>query len=297
MSQYLVAREPRPSVVLDDQLKIVFANPAFCAMGAWPDASALVGNAWHLADDDQPLREGVERCLRQGFAGPVHSQTIPIVSRTGAQLTVDVELLPFTYNERFQMLAIVRKIIDEPTRFPRFNPSSRYYEFEAAPGTNFWKLKLIWTSGNDLESHPNGPKCYQSIHGRSEPCEGCPILKLQVERQEGVTVIPSGGDRDASTFDIVHFKPMGPTTMGVHVTTISEDIVSKIASAKIDVLALRSGISQRERSVLDLLLLGRTMGDIAMVLQISVRTVKYHQRNIQQKLGADSRFDLARILL
>jgi len=49
--------------------------------------------------------------------------------------------------------------------------------------------------------------------------------------------------------------------------------------------------------VLDLLLLGRTMGDIAMVLQISVRTVKYHQRNIQQKLGADSRFDLARILL
>jgi DNA-binding response OmpR family regulator len=58
-----------------------------------------------------------------------------------------------------------------------------------------------------------------------------------------------------------------------------------------------AGLSQRERQVLDLLLLGRSHQEIASVLGISARTSKYHQANVLDKLGADSRVDLVRIFL
>ncbi|MFO0660410.1 MAG: response regulator [Polyangiaceae bacterium] len=58
-----------------------------------------------------------------------------------------------------------------------------------------------------------------------------------------------------------------------------------------------AGLSEREREVLDLLLLGRTHDDIAMVLGISPRTSKHHQQSLLQKLGAESRLDLVRLFL
>jgi DNA-binding NarL/FixJ family response regulator len=59
----------------------------------------------------------------------------------------------------------------------------------------------------------------------------------------------------------------------------------------------QANLTSREREVLDLLLLGRTHEDIAEVLGISERTSKFHQANLLQKLGAESRFDLLRLFL
>jgi DNA-binding NarL/FixJ family response regulator len=56
-------------------------------------------------------------------------------------------------------------------------------------------------------------------------------------------------------------------------------------------------LTDREREVLDLLLLGRTHEDIAHVLGISERTSKFHQTNLLAKLGAESRLDLMRLFL
>ncbi|MFO0556430.1 MAG: LuxR C-terminal-related transcriptional regulator [Polyangiales bacterium] len=64
-----------------------------------------------------------------------------------------------------------------------------------------------------------------------------------------------------------------------------------------DQLAADACLSLREREVLDLLLLGRSLNDIALVLGISPRTAKFHQANVLAKLGADSRFDLMRLLI
>lgn len=44
------------------------------------------------------------------------------------------------------------------------------------------------------------------------------------------------------------------------------------------------------------LLLGRSLDEIAVSLGISARTVKFHQQNILNKLGADSRVDLIRLV-
>lgn len=62
-------------------------------------------------------------------------------------------------------------------------------------------------------------------------------------------------------------------------------------------LIARANLTEREREVLELLLLGRTHEDIAEVLGISRRTSKYHQANLLEKLGAESRLDLLRLFV
>ncbi|HSS02333.1 MAG TPA: response regulator [Kofleriaceae bacterium] len=62
-------------------------------------------------------------------------------------------------------------------------------------------------------------------------------------------------------------------------------------------LMARARLTDREREVLELLLLGRTHEDIADVLGISERTSKFHQANLLAKLGAESRLDLLRLFL
>jgi DNA-binding response OmpR family regulator len=62
-------------------------------------------------------------------------------------------------------------------------------------------------------------------------------------------------------------------------------------------LVASARLTDREREVLDLLLLGRTHQDIAAVLGIRERTSKFHQANLLLKLGAESRLDLMRLFL
>jgi DNA-binding NarL/FixJ family response regulator len=63
-----------------------------------------------------------------------------------------------------------------------------------------------------------------------------------------------------------------------------------------DAVITAAGLTAREREVLEMLLLGRTHDDIAVALDISERTSRYHQTNLFSKLGAESRLDLMRIL-
>ena len=56
-----------------------------------------------------------------------------------------------------------------------------------------------------------------------------------------------------------------------------------------------AGLSEREKEVLDFVLLGRAHQDIATALGISERTSKFHQANLLKKLGAESRLDLLRL--
>jgi DNA-binding CsgD family transcriptional regulator len=89
-------------------------------------------------------------------------------------------------------------------------------------------------------------------------------------------------------------------TRQVAMTHLRTHCPSALARAAVSVrqsLAARSNLTVREREVLDLLLLGRSVADMATALQISPRTVKFHQQNVLAKVGADSRLDLIRLLM
>jgi DNA-binding CsgD family transcriptional regulator len=62
-------------------------------------------------------------------------------------------------------------------------------------------------------------------------------------------------------------------------------------------LARSAALSPREHEVLQLLLLGRNYTEIGVALQITPRTARFHQSNVLEKLGAESRHDLVRLLL
>lgn len=62
-----------------------------------------------------------------------------------------------------------------------------------------------------------------------------------------------------------------------------------------DRIASAAGLSDRERSVLNLILMGQGHEEIGAALGISARTAKHHQARILEKLNAESRIDLLRI--
>lgn len=58
-----------------------------------------------------------------------------------------------------------------------------------------------------------------------------------------------------------------------------------------------AALTEREREVLDLLVLGHTNVEIASLLFLSSRTVETHRASIQRKLGVKTRADLVRFAL
>ncbi len=82
----------------------------------------------------------------------------------------------------------------------------------------------------------------------------------------------------------------------VRMMRIPTEAVASIHESKVRHLAEQAHLSDRERDVLKYLLMGRTLGEIATILDISPSTVKFHQANVLEKLGAESRGDLLRLI-
>jgi len=56
-------------------------------------------------------------------------------------------------------------------------------------------------------------------------------------------------------------------------------------------------LTQRERTVLELIVQGSTSREAATALKISPRTIEFHRANIMQKLSARNVVDLMRMVL
>lgn len=103
--------------------------------------------------------------------------------------------------------------------------------------------------------------------------------------------------RSGARFCIVSAGVVEEHSVHLAVRCIDSDILPELVEARVAQVAESSGLSDRERQVLQLLLRGRGVEDIATMLEIAPRTVKFHQANVLHKLGADSRADLLRVVL
>jgi DNA-binding CsgD family transcriptional regulator len=112
-------------------------------------------------------------------------------------------------------------------------------------------------------------------------------------REQTQVVLP---DNDRA-FRVVTGCDVDDQTVRVTVRCVDSQLLPELVDAKVVRVSESSGLSERERQVLRLLLRGRGVEDIATMLEIAPRTVKFHQANVLQKLGADSRLDLLRVVL
>jgi DNA-binding CsgD family transcriptional regulator len=119
-------------------------------------------------------------------------------------------------------------------------------------------------------------------------------MVLQAPTSEIAQVLLPDTDR---AFRVVTGLEVDQRTVRVTVRCVDSRLLPDLVDAKIGRVADSSGLSERERQVLRLLLRGRGVEDIATMLEIAPRTVKFHQANVLQKLGADSRLDLLRVVL
>lgn len=137
--------------------------------------------------------------------------------------------------------------------------------------------------------------CFEKFHARKEPCDGCPARRLEEigDTSASVQFDASHG----SGYVVVAATKLSPSEAALTVYRTTRSDLQSIVQARIEFLASSARLSKRETEVLvALLLTGHSLGDIASDLQITLGTLKFHVRNTLNKLGADSRVDLLRVL-
>ncbi len=154
-------------------------------------------------------------------------------------------------------------------------------------------LVEVVTDEESKKAPSRGSRCHGAFEGRTAACENCPVRALSSEHPSATTVLPSSDDR----IRVATARRTARDTAEIVVRSLDAAEVSAVIREKLARVATAAQLSARERTVLDLLLLGHRADEIAEELEISARTAKFHQANILKKLGVDSRTDLIRLLL
>jgi DNA-binding CsgD family transcriptional regulator len=236
--------------------------------GAWPLEAAFFGGVRELETTaDAPNRGGLE----------VSFQVSPVGTGSAASLVAVVR-------------RVRRRIHGATSAW-----SEAHYEVWMSPG-RAGELKRVW----DAESKPGddlaeGELCYRGLYQRDNPCPGCPVFTPSAPLRSSVGVTRPRGRHD--DLRVVSIESTAKDSVAVRSHVVTDALLGELMRAKVDALAERGALTERERSVLWHLLLGGSVVDIGDALGISPRTVKFHQSNLLDKLGAESRVDLTRILL
>jgi PAS domain S-box-containing protein len=164
----------------------------------------------------------------------------------------------------------------------------------SVPG--FGALSRIVASGETIQIDHADARCFAVIHGIQQPCPDCPLVGDAESPWPRISVRHSTRNGTAGVFEVKTAEKIAEHRVRVRLRLLPERTLEAIHAAKVDELASRAALSPREREILSHLLLGRHVEDIAKVVGIAARTVKFHQTNVLEKLGADSRADLLRLL-
>lgn len=146
-----------------------------------------------------------------------------------------------------------------------------------------------------MEGGAIAPPCDTGREPGTSVCSRCPALEA-IETQAKTTRVLAVGPHD-DRYLAIRATPIDEHRARVECVELDACLLAMALHARVDSVAGAAGLSPRERDVLNLLLLGRSLDELGVVLGISRHTAKFHQTNIIAKLGADSRFDLFRVLL
>ncbi|MCC6786108.1 MAG: helix-turn-helix transcriptional regulator [Planctomycetes bacterium] len=223
--------------------------------------------------------------------GTLRASELPAVRKDGHRVVLVGDFALVGAGGEVGLLLVVKEWRQtELVQPPRFQ-GDEHYEISVSGG-EFGRVRRHW-GPSATEGAAIGDVCHRALFGREQPCEGCPALRVTQDEPEYTAVVRSTR-ADEGSFHIVSAQARDDATVLISVRSISELLLGDLVQARLAEIAERKGLSEREREVLNLLVLGRSADEIAKILGISPRTVKFHQANVLEKLGADTRLDLLR---
>ncbi len=273
----LIELSPQPTLLVDSCGIILLASSTFASLVGWP-AEEL---SWKpMLDLFAPAERALPKWLRDCGDGPTVANQ-HLMTRQGDALELTMRVAPVEQSSSRCFVVTVESAGPVPKKAAE-DFGWDYYVATDAP--NFGRLL-------DPDGQPRAAVsyCYTTFHSRTEPCQDCPLLRV-AEPWPRRTIRATGGEN----YEVATGHDALP--VWVSVRYVSKATLSAIHDARVARLSQRADLSERERAVLEFLLAGASLQQIAASLRLSLRTVKFHQTNVLTKLGADSRTDLLRLL-
>jgi DNA-binding CsgD family transcriptional regulator len=280
----LAERASIPAVLLGPQGEVLLVTPAAERALGWSYDS--VGSNWVDRFVAHTAAPAARWFLEKTLSGALRRFEIEILSSKGPA-TASFESCPVGGDEGRGVLLLFEKLIATARNAPGAD-----YDYEVRELTSgAFALGALWALG--AERPIGAGKCYEVLHGRTSPCEPCPLRTPERDSAPRAVVRSRG---DLGEYELTTARSMAGDSARISVRHLSMASFSAVLHAKLDELSGHGQLSRRERAVLGHLIFGHPLEEIASTLGISQRTVKFHQTNLLQKLGADSRSDLMRLV-
>jgi DNA-binding CsgD family transcriptional regulator len=282
----------RPALVVDGGGRVRFVN-ALMEKLLGRRFDELSTTRW-LAICVQPGGTStVKHLLGAAFRGEATGGDLPLLTREGRRITMHAELSRETRG-RQRALVVVSQGVHEVEAGSNLSGDCRCEVSRMGEGGGIVTLVRFLDPTRDPLIHVGHPieelllavGCGPAMRWIGE------VLSDRATHASEV-LLPESDD----AFRIVTAESVDETTMRVTIRCLPTGVLPELVNAKAARTAGDGSLSERERQVLTLLLRGRGVEDIATMLEIAPRTVKFHQANVLQKLGADSRLDLLRVIL
>jgi len=279
----IAERAGLPVVVMSGAGDVLLLGPAAeQALGIGADS---IGSNWIDRYVQSTAADSARWYLNKAFAGALRKLELPLHTAHGASIA-HFDAQPVGRDQDGVLLLLLERLVPVPREAAS---TDHDYEVEGV-ASGALRLKKFRRAGVELGKREGA--CFEALHGRSTPCDDCPLLRGQNGSTEDVVVRA----RPPLDYVVTTFTRRGHDEAHVSVRSLTMASLAAVLQAKLGELAERARLSKRERSVFAYLMDGRAVEDIANALEISPRTVKFHQANLLQKLGADSRTDLMRLV-
>ncbi|HSD88957.1 MAG TPA: LuxR C-terminal-related transcriptional regulator [Kofleriaceae bacterium] len=292
IASILGERSDRPIVLIDQDGRIRMFNRAMEQVLGWRRFQ-VDGELWARVCTPPDHLDEARRWIADALRGALWSFEAHALTSGGGHVLLHLEFSLVGRGETQGLLVTTTRWMPaEPSKRVIHGRDLDYDISTEAPGFGTVTRLVVDSERIRLDE---GTRCYAVLHGQEQPCDGCPVLRTDESPWPRVFVrhVQNG---TASAFEIKSADRIDTGLVRIRTRMMTNDALEAIHAAKIQQLADRADLSAREREILMYLLLGRTTEDISTLVGIAVRTVKFHQANVLQKLGADSRSDLLRLL-
>ena len=256
------------------------AGEGLAAIGSEPGAS-IGKTVYDLAPDNHELIAAIESAL--------HGNHVTLLVKVNGR-TLLATFVP-AVDDRGRVTGLIGAAYDTAEERGKPPCADRLYVIRSTPDDFGHILDARDTTGQRTDVI--GKRCFEEFHGNDAACTNCPALG----QQSIVPVTRVLQKSHKEEYRVVTAEWKASDRVELRARGISDMLLSDLIRARIEQMVGNARLSDREREVFELMLLGRPPADIAQVLGIKERTAKFHQANVLSKLGAESRYDLQRLVL